>query len=173
QLRATTFEADGPQPHALTDPLTLASGSADNLSPVQTRPERCVRMASARPIKLPPRRTGLAAVARRQNLPTLGLAAVALALAVLIGHDVFFPGNPNLVAALQTFTVGTGTVTNSVSSSGTLVPAQQLNLGFKTAGTLTEVDVRSGDHVSAGQVLARIDTTPLQIALQTAQAQLA
>ena len=132
-----------------------------------------MHMATARPIKLPPRRTGLAAVARRQNLPKLGLAAVALALAVLIGHDVFFPSNPNLVAALQTFTVGTGTVTNSVSSSGTLVPAQQMNLGFKSAGTLTEVDVRSGDHVSAGQVLARIDSTPLQIALQTAQAQLA
>jgi len=130
-------------------------------------------MASARPIKLPPRRTGLAAVVRRQSLPTLGLAAVALALAVLIGHDVFFPSNANLAAALSTFTVGTGTVTNSVSSSGTLMPAQQMNLGFKTAGSLTEVDVRSGDHVSAGQVLAKIDTAQLQIALQTAQAQLA
>jgi multidrug efflux pump subunit AcrA (membrane-fusion protein) len=130
-------------------------------------------MATARPIKLPPRRTGLSAIARRQNLPTLGLAVVALALVGLIGHDIFFPANPSLTAALQTFTVANGTVTNSVSASGTLAPAQQLSLGFKTAGTLTEVDVRSGDHVSAGQVLARIDTTSLAIALQTAQASLA
>ena len=129
-------------------------------------------MATARPIKLPPRRTGLAAIARRQTISTLGLAAVTLALAVLIGHDVFFPANANLAAALSTITVGSGTVTNSVSATGTLVPAQQMNLGFKTAGTLTEVDVRSGDHVSAGQLLARIDTSSLEIALQTAQASL-
>src|SRR5437588_4501892 len=130
-------------------------------------------MASARPIKLPPRRSGLAAITRRQNLPTLGLVAVAVALAALIGHDIFFPSSPNLAAALSTFTVSNGTVTNSVSSSGTLVPAQQQYLGFKTAGSLTEVDVRSGDHVNAGQVLAKIDTSTLQIALQSAQATLA
>ena len=58
-------------------------------------------MASARPIKLPPRRSGLAAITRRQNLPTLGLVAVAVALAALIGHDIFFPSSPNLAAALS------------------------------------------------------------------------
>jgi HlyD family secretion protein len=38
---------------------------------------------------------------------------------------------------------------------------------------LTEIDVRVGDHVAAGQVLARIDSTPEQNALASAQANLA
>jgi multidrug efflux pump subunit AcrA (membrane-fusion protein) len=130
-------------------------------------------MAVARPLKLPPRPTGLARVISRRNLPTLSLAVIALALTALIGRDVFFPPTTNLASTLSTFTVASGTVTNSVSASGTLVPAQQMNLGFKTAGTLTEVDVRSGDHVVAGQVLAKIDTSSLQLALQSAQASLA
>ena len=66
-----------------------------------------------------------------------------------------------------------GTVTNSVTATGTLVPAQQMTLGFKTAGTLTAVDVRVGDHVKSGQLLATLDRRPSQIALQQAQATLA
>ena len=129
-------------------------------------------MAVSRPLKLPPRPTGLAAVVQRRNLPTIGLVAIVLALAILIGHDVFFPPAAT-TAATQTATVADGTVTNSVTASGTVVPAQQMSLGFKTPGTLTEVDVMSGAHVSAGQVLAKIDDTALQLALQTAQASLA
>ncbi len=130
-------------------------------------------MAIARPLKLPPRRTGLAAVARRRNLPTAILALVAILLAGLVARDAFFPPSATTPVGLRTATVATGTVTNSVSATGTLVPAQQMNLGFKTAGTLTGVDVRVGDHVHAGQLLATIDTAPLQVALQQAQATLA
>src|SRR5258708_31963450 len=50
---------------------------------------------------------------------------------------------------------------------------QQANVSFKVSGSLTEIDVRVGDHVAAGQVLARIDPTPEQNALASAQANLA
>jgi len=130
-------------------------------------------MAVPRPIKLPSRPTGIARVVRRENLPTAALAAVALLLAGLIAHDVFFPPSPTTAAGLRLATVSLGTVTNSVTATGTLVPAQQMNLGFKTSGTLTAVDVRVGDHVKSGQLLATIDSTPLQLALQQAQATLA
>ncbi len=129
-------------------------------------------MAVPRPIKLPPRPTGLARVVRRQNLPTAALAAVALVLAGLIARDVFFPPSTTAVAGLRTATVSTGTVTNSVTATGTLVPAQQMSLGFKTAGTLTAVDVLVGAHVKSGQLLATIDPAPLELALQQAQATL-
>jgi len=130
-------------------------------------------MAVARPIKLPPRPTGLARVVSRKNLPTLALAAVVLVLVGLIGRDVFFSPSATTAAGLRLATVAMGTVTNSVTATGTLVPAQQVNLGFKTSGTLTAVDVHVGDHVKSGQLLATIDSTPLQLALQQAQATLA
>ena len=110
---------------------------------------------------------------QRQNVPTAVLAASAILLAALVARDVFLPPTTSAAAAIPTATVAMGSVTNSVSATGQLVPARQVNLGFKTAGTLTEVDARVGDHVAAGQVLAAIDPAPLQVALQAAEAQLA
>lgn len=108
----------------------------------------------------------------RQRVTTAVLALIALVLAVLIAHDIFFPAGPT-AAAVRTATVSAGTVRSIVTGTGTVVPQQQNNVSFKEGGTLTEVDVKVGDHVSAGQVLARIDPTLLQAALQQAQAQLA
>jgi len=130
-------------------------------------------MAVKQPIRLQPKPKGLARVVQRRNVPVLALGAIALALAILVFHDVLFPSTVGTLSALRTALVSTGTVTDSVTSSGSLVPTQQLNLGFKTPGTLSEVDVKVGDVVGAGQVLARLDPAPLQLALQQAQAQLA
>jgi multidrug efflux pump subunit AcrA (membrane-fusion protein) len=130
-------------------------------------------MAVPRPIKLPTRPPGLARVLRRKNLPTAVLVAVTLVLASLIARDAFFPASSATPAGLRTADVSMGTVTNSVTATGTLVPAQQMNLGFKTTGTLSAVDVRVGDHVKSGQLLATIDPAPLEVALQQAQATLA
>jgi multidrug efflux pump subunit AcrA (membrane-fusion protein) len=130
-------------------------------------------MAVPRPIKLTPRPTGIARYVSRKNLPTAALAVVALVLVGLIGRDALFPPSATTAAGQRTATVTMGTVTNSVTATGTLVPAQQMNLSFKTAGTLTAVDVHVGDHVKSGQLLATIDSTPLQLALQQAQATLA
>ena len=130
-------------------------------------------MANARPLKLPSRPTGIAYVVQRKNLPVLALAVVALVIAGLIARDAFFPPSSTTSAGLRTATVATGTVTNTVTATGTLVPAQSMTLGFKTAGTLTAVEVHVGDHVNSGQLLATIDQAPLQVALQSAQATLA
>jgi HlyD family secretion protein len=130
------------------------------------------RVAVKQPIRLQPKPTGLARVIQRRNAPVLALGAIALALAILILHDLF-PAAPNPLAGIRTALVSTGTVTNSVTASGSLVPAQQMNLGFKTPGTLVEVDALTGATVKAGQTLAKIDPAPLQLALTQAQASLA
>jgi len=116
---------------------------------------------------------------RNQYMAVAGLGLIALALAGLIGRDVFFPP-AQAAAAVRTAAVTRGTVRSAVTGTGSVVPAEQINVGFRSAGQLTEVDVKVGDHVSKGQVLAKIDTTALQIALdqananlQTAQANLA
>lgn len=100
------------------------------------------------------------------------LAAIALVLGGLIYRDVFV-GTKNTASSLNLYTVARRTVTSSVTGTGNLVPMQQANVSFKVAGTLTEIDVRVGDRVSAGQVLARIDPTQQQNALAGAQANLA
>lgn len=100
------------------------------------------------------------------------LAAIALVLSGLIFRDIFLPAK-NTSSSLTLYTVARRSVTSSVIGTGSLVPQAQANVSFKVSGTLTAIDVRVGDHVSAGQVLATIDPAPQQQALASAQANLA
>src|SRR2546426_8227337 len=109
---------------------------------------------------------------KKTRLVVAALAAIALVLGGLIYRDVFV-GTKNTSSSVNLYTVARRTVTASVTGTGNLVPMQQANVSFKVSGTLTEIDVRVGDHVTAGQVLARIDPTQEQNALASAQANLA
>jgi HlyD family secretion protein len=109
---------------------------------------------------------------KRSRLIVAALAAIVLLLGGLIYRDVFI-GTKNTASSLNLYTVGRRTVTSSVTGTGNLVPMQQANVSFKVSGTLTEIDVRVGDRVKAGQVLARVDPTQEQNALASAQANLA
>jgi multidrug efflux pump subunit AcrA (membrane-fusion protein) len=99
------------------------------------------------------------------------LGLVVVVLAGLIARDVFVPATPT-ASSVRTALVTVGSVRSSVSGTGSVEPAAQMNVGFKTGGQLVEVDVKAGDHVSAGQVLGRIDSTSAQMALEQAQAAL-
>jgi multidrug efflux pump subunit AcrA (membrane-fusion protein) len=101
----------------------------------------------------------------------VGLGLVAVLLVALIARDTVF-AQPAAVA-IRTATADRGTVTSVVSGTGSLLPAGRMNVNFKVAGTLTEVDVKVGDKVAAGAVLARLDSTSQQAALAQAQASLA
>jgi len=72
--------------------------------------------------------------------------------------------------ALQTATVRQGDIVISASGSGNLLPAAELGLGFRSGGTLVELNVEVGDEVQAGDVLARLDDT--SASQQVAQAQI-
>jgi macrolide-specific efflux system membrane fusion protein len=66
-----------------------------------------------------------------------------------------------------------GTVSQTVSATGTVQPATSLDLNFENGGVLTAVNVQAGDKVAAGQVLATIDPAKARVALELAQANLA
>jgi HlyD family secretion protein len=100
-----------------------------------------------------------------------GLAAIALVLGALIFRDVFVPAK-STASSVNLYTVSRRTVTASVTGTGNLVPMTQSNVSFRVSGVLTAVDVRVGDHVTAGQLLATIDPTAQQQALAAAQANL-
>lgn len=101
----------------------------------------------------------------------IGLGLVAVLLVGLIARDTVF-AQP-AAAAIRTATADRGTVTSVVSGTGSLVPAGRMNVNFKVAGTLTEVDVKVGDKVATGATLARLDSSSQQAALTQAQASLA
>src|ERR1700754_696197 len=95
-------------------------------------------------------------------------AVVAVALAVVV------VGSPTATASTgRTVTVTRGVVQSTVSGSGNLAPANQLELNFGTSGTVTKIYVEAGEHVSEGQLLARVDDGSAKVAVARAQADLA
>lgn len=76
--------------------------------------------------------------------------------------------------ALGPATVGVtrGRIVGTVLGSGTIAAEQTVDLGFQQNGVVKTVTVEAGDVVQAGQVLADLDTTGLQLTLATAQAAL-
>jgi HlyD family secretion protein len=107
----------------------------------------------------------------KTRLVVAGLAIVALVLGTLIYRDMFVPAKSS-GNALNLYTVSRRTVTASITGSGNLEPQAQSNVNFKVAGVLTEIDVHVGDHVSAGQRLATIDSSAEQNAVAQAEANL-
>lgn len=58
-----------------------------------------------------------------------------------------------------------------VQFEGTLQPVREADLGFKVPGKLAQIRVRLGDHVSAGQTLATLDSTEAEAQVEAARAQ--
>jgi membrane fusion protein, macrolide-specific efflux system len=101
--------------------------------------------------------------------PALVGAVVVLAGAgVLIGVLVSGGSAPDYTAS----TVATGTVTQTVSATGTLEPATSADANFAVSGDVTSVPVTLGQTVTAGQTLATVATTSLSLAVQEAEATL-
>ena len=74
-------------------------------------------------------------------------------------------GSPANVTA-----VGAGSIESTVSATGNLMPLQQVTLDFTDPGRLVEVNAKPGDHVTKGQVLAKIDDRPAEDELARATA---
>lgn len=99
---------------------------------------------------------------------------LVLVLAVLgagyWGYSVLHP--KAAAVATATATVTRGDVTATVSATGKVISPSDIGLAPLVAGTLSKLYVKVGDHVSAGKVLAQIDTTNLTTALASANASL-
>jgi HlyD family secretion protein len=75
---------------------------------------------------------------------------------------------------LQTAVARRGNLVISASATGKVIAPLEINLGFDESGTLSELLVKVGDKVKAGDVLARMQTgkTEQDVALSLAEAQL-
>ena len=82
-------------------------------------------------------------------------------------------GGSSTKTATRLVSATVGTVSQTVSASGTVQPATSLDLNFVTGGVLTAVNVKAGQKVAIGQVLATIDPAKAKVGLESAQANLA
>ncbi|MCD6290052.1 MAG: biotin/lipoyl-binding protein, partial [Anaerolineae bacterium] len=102
---------------------------------------------------------------------------ISLILAIVIGGSIFgyqmsARGKTSASPDYKTYVVKRGNIVSTVSATGSIEPRQRVSLAFKSAGRVAEVLVQEGDHVQAGQELARLDTSDLKLALAQAEATL-
>jgi multidrug efflux pump subunit AcrA (membrane-fusion protein) len=88
----------------------------------------------------------------RQIIATILVAAALVAAAVVTIHHFSRPSD---------------------EADGVAEPSRSVDLNFVNTGSVTEVDVKPGDHVRAGQVLARQDPRVAQLAVDADNATLA
>ncbi len=99
----------------------------------------------------------------------LGLLCVCAITAAIL---VVGPASGSQTAATRTARAALGVVQSTVSGSGNLQPASQLNLGFKANGTVTRIYVTQGEHVTEGRLLAELDPSSAEVTLEQARAAL-
>jgi RND family efflux transporter MFP subunit len=104
--------------------------------------------------------------------------AVAVALVVvlaLIGFAWWKTGGQSYAVELATAVAATGGQGPAaiLQASGYVTARRQATVSAQITGKLKEVLIEEGEHVQAGQVLARLDDSALQASLAQARAQLA
>jgi multidrug efflux pump subunit AcrA (membrane-fusion protein) len=108
---------------------------------------------------------------KRRYLVMGAVALVVIGLAIGLPLGLSGSSTPTgLVITDTVVKVTTGTITETVPTSGTIEPASQANLNFAVSGAVTAVDVKAGQTVTSGQVLATVGTAALQDDLDGAQA---
>ncbi|WP_406290059.1 efflux RND transporter periplasmic adaptor subunit [Embleya sp. NBC_00896] len=106
------------------------------------------------------------------------LINLALATAMVTGAGFAYAavddgGGSSPSTRTRTGKVTKGTVMATVSATGSLASPSDVGIGFTAAGKVTAVRVKVGDAVTAGQVLAEVDPTQAQEALDAAESAVA
>jgi len=116
-------------------------------------------------------RLGLELKPRRRWSRRLVWAGIVAALLVAAGAGLHF-WRAQGPATYATAPVTHGPLVVTVSATGTLQPQDQVDVGAEISGRLDAVNVDYNDRVKKGQVLAVVNTDPIQAQLAQAQASL-
>ena len=113
---------------------------------------------------------------RDARFAAIGVAVVAFAVACSRTPESTTQLASRGPTAGVTYIVHDTTIDAAFDAAGVAAPIQQATLSTKLMGTVTNVLVREGDRVAAGQVLARIDARDLsaksaQVAASVAEAE--
>ena len=110
-------------------------------------------------------------LSHRPATPLLALSIVAAA--AMLSACSKKEAAPEPVRAVKLVTVGEGQIESAQQYSGDVRARVESRLGFRVAGKITRREVELGQHVKAGQVLARLDARDYQLSADAARAQLA
>lgn len=108
---------------------------------------------------------------------TIKIAAIIILLAGLIGGGIFIylrivssnTANTANETPLQIAKATGGDLVLYANGTGTIMPAEESSFGFNTSGQVSEIYVKIGDQVKAGDVLAQLDDTDAKIELAEAE----
>ncbi len=101
---------------------------------------------------------------------------IALLFTVLLGlgsYFLFMPDKDKENYRYVTQALEKGDLTITVSATGYIEPVENIDVGMEVSGTIEKVYVDYNDPVKKGQILAQLDKTKYQSALDKAQALLA
>ena len=108
---------------------------------------------------------------RKRLIVLATLLIVAVVGAVALWATVF-RGGGTTAAQTQTAKVTLGTITKTISTSATTLAQSTANLSFGASGKVTAVNVKLGQAVKQGDVLAAMEPNTLQDAVSNAQVNL-
>jgi multidrug resistance efflux pump len=99
----------------------------------------------------------------------LGALCVA---AIVVAFLLVGPQSQSATVQSRIVKVQQGVVQSTVSGSGNIQPATQLDLGFKTTGVVQRIYVSQGEQVTTGKLLAELNPQSTEVTLEQAKASL-
>lgn len=108
-----------------------------------------------------------------EDMNKLRITLAAIAVASLGGTAWFYQRADGKEApTYKTAALTRGSIKSTVSATGTLQAVRTVQVGTQVSGQVAQIYVDFNDHVKKGELLARIDPTLQQQAVQDAEAQL-
>ena len=99
------------------------------------------------------------------------LAIVAVAVVIVAILEIG-PPTSSARTSKEVVTAENGVVQSTVTGTGNVEAGTDVDVNFKTSGTLQHVYVSEGQHVIKGQLLATLDPTSAQLGVDQAESQL-
>jgi RND family efflux transporter MFP subunit len=110
----------------------------------------------------------------RSGAGRIWLAAIALLIVVVALAAWYFtrPGLPRVHSATAKAISGAASAGSILDASGYVVARRQATVASKITARMVELDIEEGDHVKAGQIIAKLDDSNIRAAFNQSSAQL-
>jgi len=103
----------------------------------------------------------------KKRILYIGSAVLLLAIGFLAYRSL---GSAKQTVSLETAKVEKGTISNTITATGTLEAIKTVNVGTQVSGVIEKIFVDFNSLVKKGQLLAQLDETPLLAQLEQSKA---
>lgn len=103
----------------------------------------------------------------KKKIIIIGSAVVILAIGFLVYRSL---GSAKQTVSVETAKIERGTISNTITATGTLEAIKTVNVGTQVSGVIEKIFVDFNSLVKKGQLLAQLDETPLLAQLEQSKA---